>query len=258
MNAHDAMERSVQAWLVGDTRIEAQEFDKARSELGAHRPHRPAGARRAQALRRAAWPASCSSLAKASRNCVRMPREPNAPTPTTCAAAHRRKTSNCCRRHSARRPRLPWQPMAALLRCARSTTHSRDWWPRACCSGRSRQSPGDRAGGRCCIAARLAPAPGGLAAGAGATRRAGGRRRGSRAPAPPHRGGDARRQVGAGGGPTAPFLNRSRSRCDALSHGRREEGLSPPFSGGTGIAYDAPWRRVRRRKKTSNPTRRQA
>ena len=33
MNAHDAMERSVQAWLVGDTRIEAQEFDKARSEL---------------------------------------------------------------------------------------------------------------------------------------------------------------------------------------------------------------------------------
>ncbi len=33
MNAHDAMERSVHAWLVGDTRTEAQEFDKARSEL---------------------------------------------------------------------------------------------------------------------------------------------------------------------------------------------------------------------------------
>ena len=32
-NAHDALQRSLQAWLVGDVRIEAQEFAKARSEV---------------------------------------------------------------------------------------------------------------------------------------------------------------------------------------------------------------------------------
>lgn len=33
MNAHDALERSIQAYLAGDARVEAQEFSKARSEI---------------------------------------------------------------------------------------------------------------------------------------------------------------------------------------------------------------------------------
>ena len=90
------------AWLVGDTRIEAQEFDKARSELA--RTGRADLLARAELKRCAARVASlvfepCEGFEKLRADAAR----PNAPTPTTCAAACRRKTSNCCRRHSARR-----------------------------------------------------------------------------------------------------------------------------------------------------------
>ena len=56
MNAHDSMQRSVAAYLVGDTRVEALEFAKARSELA--RTGRPDLMARAELLRCAARVAS--------------------------------------------------------------------------------------------------------------------------------------------------------------------------------------------------------
>ena len=156
----------------GDTAIaEARVRPRARRDR-AHRPRRPAGARRADALRRARRRAWRSSPARRSTRCAPTRRPPSSPTPPTWPGAARRPTCRSCRRTTVPWPRRAPPTRRPCRRCSRCPIAlSRQIGAAVLLRDRARQPGGHRAGDRHRVGARLAPPAAGVADAAGATRR---------------------------------------------------------------------------------------